>query len=229
MGRLSGRYKECPCGERFWVAPYQEKNGVGKFCSKPCMYQGRAYPPAGTRPGRQPMAVPYAPGVMVVPMNHGRACIIDADDGPLAARYTWREGPGNHTDYANTDMLKTGSTTDRFVQSMHRLFLGLDFGDKRQGDHINGNGLDNRRANLRIAPNGQRQNGLNRGPNRGGSSRFKGVFWNKQAGRWTASIKAGEIVWRHNFAGEAEAARAYDDKARELHGEFAYLNFPDER
>ncbi len=91
-------------------------------------------------------------------------------------------------------------------------------------DHIDGNGLNNRRFNLRICTH--QQNQANRGP-RGGSSQFVGVLRHKD--KWEAGIRyRGEYFYLGLFDDEVEAAKARDRKAYELHGQCAYLNFPDD-
>jgi hypothetical protein len=103
---------------------------------------------------------------------------------------------------------------------MHRLFAGAPGMDV---DHINGNGLDNRRCNLRPAT--RSQNNMNRAKRRG-VSKFKGV--SPKRGKWRAYLKTGKK--QHNlgvFESEYDAARAYDVKAKEMFGEFARVNFPE--
>ena len=92
-------------------------------------------------------------------------------------------------------------------------------------DHISGDGLDNRKQNLRICT--QAENNLNRRrvtfP--GKTSRFKGVCWSKYDNAWLASIKRDYVTHTLGlFADEADAAMAYDKAALELHGEFARTN-----
>jgi len=93
-------------------------------------------------------------------------------------------------------------------------------------DHINSNGLDNRKANVRFAT--AQQNCWNQRKQRGNSSsKYKGVHWEKKRNQWRARITfKGRVVRRGRFETEQEAAKAYDGKARELFGEFASLNFP---
>ncbi len=94
-------------------------------------------------------------------------------------------------------------------------------------DHINHNGLDNRKANLRAVS--MTQNNWNRRKQRGEfTSRYKGVHFDKESGKWGSSIKCkGKQIIIDWFDDEVSAAKAYDKKAKELFGEYAYLNFPD--
>lgn len=100
---------------------------------------------------------------------------------------------------------------------MHRLVLGLEDGDERYGDHINGDRLDNRRSNLRVLTS--RTNGQNRASHEG-SSRFRGVT-RLPDGRWRAGCNIdGRWVWCGAFETEQEAAEAAR-RARAVHQPFA--------
>lgn len=89
-------------------------------------------------------------------------------------------------------------------------------------DHINGNGLDNRRENLRLAT--ARENALNSRP-RKGRSKFKGVYLDTLRGNWYVQIRAkGRGRYVGSFWSELDAARAYNKAALEHYGEFARLN-----
>lgn len=89
-------------------------------------------------------------------------------------------------------------------------------------DHINHDTLDNRRCNLRVCTN--QQNSMNQRPQAGKSSKYKGV---SKTIKYQASISYnGKSIHLGVFDDEIEAAKAYDVKAKELFGEFAYLNFP---
>jgi hypothetical protein len=109
--------------------------------------------------------------------------------------------------------------------SMHREILGLGPGQP-EVDHRNGNGLDNRRGNLRLATVQQNRFNCTR-LKRNGSSEYRGVSWNKDARKWMAFIqKDRRNKWLGSFLSEVDAALAYDEAAKALFSEFAALNFP---
>ncbi len=94
-------------------------------------------------------------------------------------------------------------------------------------DHWNRESIDNRIENLRVVT--RTQNNCNRGPERGGTSPYKGVCWNTQMGKWQAKIALNRRVQHLGFhTHPQEAALAYDFAARQLHGSFAFTNCPDE-
>jgi len=105
---------------------------------------------------------------------------------------------------------------------MHRLILNAPQGVVI--DHINGDGLDNRRSNLRLTDaSGNQANRQFKLP--GASSRFKGVTWNRSAGKWQAAIKVqGRSLHLGLFETEWDAAQAYDCAAREYFGDLAFVN-----
>lgn len=146
-----------------------------------------------------------------IPLTQGFVALVDDEDYPVLRQIEWCAARRPHTTYA-----RNASTL------MHRLILSGPDGDV---DHRNGNGLDNRRANLRVTT--RRLNNANARP-RSGSSAFKGVSWDAARARWTAGISAGGGKRRSlgRFDDEQEAALAYDQAARDAYGAFAALNFP---
>jgi hypothetical protein len=109
---------------------------------------------------------------------------------------------------------------------LHRIIMGLTDPEIKV-DHINGDGLDNRRANLRSGTQGQ--NLKNRSIQKGNKSGYKGSYFDKQANKWRANISIdNKTKYIGLFDTVEETARAYDKKAKEHYGEFAKLNFPDE-
>jgi hypothetical protein len=150
-----------------------------------------------------------------IPLGDGLFATVDADDYVMVSKYKWYAKRHGATIYATC--LREGR-----VVYMHRMIMGA-----RRGtivDHIDGNGLNNRRCNLRVCTH--QQNRANRG-SCGGSSRFVGVYWNGK--RWQAGMRCrGKYYYLGVFDDQVEAAKARDRKAFELHGEYAYLNFPEE-
>jgi hypothetical protein len=149
----------------------------------------------------------------------GKFTVIDKADYELVKNYRWC--------YQNQGYVIAGTGEGAKTIMLHRLLLGLK-DPKLQGDHIDGNGLNNRRSNIRIATPVQNHQ------NRAGSSltRYKGVYANLVRGGGVEYIVIlyinGEQVKIGTYSTAEEAARAYDKKAREIYGEFAWLNFPDE-
>lgn len=95
--------------------------------------------------------------------------------------------------------------------------------DNMQIDHKNDNGLDNRKLNLRVCTSGQ--NAQNRPSQKGASSKFKGVSWSKKKKKWRSVLHQNDkSIHIGYYDNEIEAACAYDKAAKELFGEFAYLN-----
>jgi hypothetical protein len=147
----------------------------------------------------------------------GRKFLIDDADLPLLAGYNCYAHPAPNTTYV---MLKLRGDERRTYVKLHKRITGWI-----KTDHRNGNGLDNRRENLREATTSQ--NNRNRRPNIG--FKFKGVTFKKREGRWAAQICVdGKKIWGGYHPHPFAAASAYDVLAKKYHGEFALVNFPDE-
>jgi hypothetical protein len=153
-----------------------------------------------------------------IPLTQGLVALIDEADAAMALARKWYAGRSGRTFYAQrTDLAADGS---RLTVRLHTFLTGW-----RYVDHINGNGLDNRRANLREAEH--RQNLMNQRRPRHNTSGFKGVTLNKRTGKWEAQIlPQGRHIRLGSFEDPEEAARAYDAAALLHFGEFARLNFP---
>lgn len=162
-----------------------------------------------------------------VPLTRGAIAVIDDDDAErvLAKRWYVVVKSGQVVRYAGHGWKENGKIHQI---RMHRFILGLVPGDGVVVDHVNSDGLDNRRCNLRhcsLSENTQNRRKFN--PT---SSRFKGVSfdWRCPARPWRATIGSnGSFISIGRFEDEAEAARAYDAAARGIFGEFAKTNFDD--
>ena len=109
---------------------------------------------------------------------------------------------------------------------LHYLVLGLTPINRVTFiDHIDGDTWNNRKSNLRVCSNSE--NLCNRGLASNNKSGYKGVYWRKHRQKWEAEIGKDRVQYHLGFYDDiVEAAKAYDAKARELHKEFAYQNFP---
>jgi len=148
---------------------------------------------------------------------------IDRSKVPLVQAFTWRVVKHPRVKYCVTTMTTFGR---RQQIQIARMVLGLQFGDSREPDHKNRNGLDNRAKNLRIAT--PQQNGFHRQVSRNktsaSSSRYKGVSRN-MSGNWRATITYNQTAMHlGTFRSERQAALVYNRKARELYGKWALVN-----
>lgn len=140
---------------------------------------------------------------------------IDECDVELFKKYIWHIHGGKNTDYLRGYIpLKRKDGLKYF----HRLVL--DTPRDREVDHINGNGLDNRRNNLRICT--RSQNNANRKVVQSKTSSFKGVHFEACTKKWRAEITCNNVHYRlGRFLNQDDALKAYKNKALELFGEYA--------
>jgi hypothetical protein len=152
-----------------------------------------------------------------IPLSQGKVALVDAEDyDRLVSMGRWHLHSGG---YAAKSYRHPGGRSD--VVFMHRVILNAPKGV--EVDHINGDKLDNRKANLRIAD--RYGNARNTRKIRVGTSRYKGVCWKRRSDRWYASIKAnGRHVFLGHFDTEEDAARVYNEAAKRYFGDFARLN-----
>ena len=169
-----------------------------------------------------------AEGIVEIQLSQGQVAIIDAEDSRRVLRYRWyahKDKKANGSWYAWTKTRKRKIGLRRRVK-LHRFILLAP--EDIEVDHVDGDGLNNRRCNLRLAT--RKQNRSNTGPLPNSSSGFKGVTWEKPRSRnargyWRAQIKQnGRNRHLGQFQTEEEAAAAYDAAASKAFGEFAWLN-----
>jgi hypothetical protein len=152
-----------------------------------------------------------------IPLTKGKEALVDDDDYEECMEMRWCAKLSNHTVWyaARTETDEHG----RYDLYLHNFIMQPRDGERI--DHIDRDGLNCQRHNMRVAT--WSQNSANRIlPN---SSGFRGVSLTPQ-GRYRAVIRKDGLlrsIGTYNTA--EEAARAYDKKARELHGEFATVNF----
>lgn len=154
-----------------------------------------------------------------IPLSGGFTALVDAEDFERVAAYRWHPRKSGKHIYAQTGFRRPGGKSTTL--QMHHLILPQQLGV--EVDHRDGNGLDNRRTNLRYASRSQNQ--ANTVFARRNSSGFKGVRRHKYGKLWQARISyENKQMYLGSFFIPEDAARAYDAKATELFGEFARLN-----
>jgi hypothetical protein len=163
------------------------------------------------------MTLPLFPSYREIPLTLGQVALVSPEDFDHLSNFNWqaRWSKACNTFYAQR---VTSVTEGRYCFMMHRQILNLTKGNRSQADHINHNGLDNRRCNLRIVT--VSQNNIHR-RTRVGSSGYRGVCWHKLNNRWVSSIKCGgKQIHLGYFLTAKEASQAYEEAASRLHGEY---------
>ncbi len=155
-----------------------------------------------------------------IPLSRGLVALVDDEDyGRISSAGSWHALPNGRTHYARRNYWQEARC---FTVLMPALITGLTY-----VDHANGDGLDNRRENLREASHGQ--NMANKRLYRNNTSGYKGISWQNNRRRWQARIwVAGRFKSLGTYSLPEDAARAYDAAALRYFGEFARLNFPQE-
>jgi hypothetical protein len=165
----------------------------------------------------------YGHAVRLIPLDQGKYAIVDVDDYERLAKYKWQLHSNGHTFYAFRSSTTADATKGQRVW-MHREVIDIPEG--LVCDHINRKGLDDRKANVRPAT--RSQNSCNARKRAKTSSRYRGVSRDAMSNRYRAQIKVnGRNIYLGMFDDQEQAAKAYDAAAKEYHGEFAVLNFPD--
>jgi HNH endonuclease/AP2 domain len=150
--------------------------------------------------------------VRTILFDTGQVALVDDEDYDALSRYRW------------TLKRCRGNVYAQAVFVMHRFILGTPDG---QIDHVDGDGLNNQRSNLRLAT--AAQNAQNRRTRSDNGSGYKGVTQSRSHGRpidrWIARIGTGKRSYLGSFSTPEDAAIAYDEAARSAYGDFARTNF----
>ena len=151
----------------------------------------------------------------VVQLNQGKTALVDDDDFERVSKFTWFACKNRYTFYAQTKKNKK-------TIMLHRLICDCPKG--YVVDHINGDGLDNRKCNLRIVS--MSINAINSKIYSHNTSGIKGVYFHQQRQKWIAQMgyhKDGKkkTLYLVAFDNRDSAATAYRQAVEELHGQDA--------
>ncbi|HEV3223889.1 MAG TPA: HNH endonuclease [Puia sp.] len=153
-----------------------------------------------------------------IPLTKGKFAIIDFEDLEFVMRYKWHLGSRIRSQYA---IKVLGKGDGKKYLRMHNYIMNCPNG--KVVDHIDGDGLNNKKANLRICDDGQ--NKCNRKKSSTTKNRFKGAIFRERNNRWICQIThKKKRYYVGEFKTEIEAAQAYNKKAKELFGDFSNLN-----
>ena len=149
-----------------------------------------------------------------IKLTKNQFALVDDEDFEFLNQWKWQANKSRDTFYAQRSDNKNGKQKHIF---MHRLLLPCE---NTMVDHINRNGLDNQKHNLRTCNHSQNA------ANAKFRKKYKGTYLVKGKNKFRASIMQNNKTYRLGyFKTEIDAAKAYDKKAKELYGEFASLNF----
>ena len=156
-----------------------------------------------------------------IPLTQGKFAIVDDEDYDYLMQWKWQARKSHRTYYAvRTCYCFPPNKATRHTIRMHRVIMDVPQG--KETDHINHDGLDNRKQNIRVCT--RVENGRNQRPRKNTSSRYKGVSVFET--QWRAQIgHNGKKKHIGLYRSEVDAAKAYDKEAKRLFGEFAYVNF----
>lgn len=159
-----------------------------------------------------------------IPLSRGMVAKISPEDEEWVRKYNWFANRSHQDSYYATRNYRDENGKKK-KGVLHREIMKPPPG--MMVDHISRDTLDNRRCNLRLATPAQNARNIKK-PKHGVTSKYKGVSWNRNAGKFECSIRVnGKRKYLGLFESEFLAAKRYDMAAKELHGCFASINFPE--
>lgn len=145
--------------------------------------------------------------------------LVDDEDYEWLNQWKWSLLKSGYA-RRNIAISKNGRVVRQKTILMHRQLLNAPKG--MEVDHINHDKLDNRKANIRLAT--KQENAFNR-ESINPTSGYKGVYWQSHTGNWRVIIVVdGKSKYYGGYKTKEEAAKVYNEAAKECHGKFAYLN-----
>ena len=206
IAKKTGTYNTCLyCGTNF----YKHLESTRKFCSKKCYYSWLI-----SENRKNLISRPTNPIVdgttKYIELTKGKVTIVDSSFYDYLNQFKWHA--------VNMGGYRAYRRDGKKLIAMSRDILDAPVG--KVVDHINHNTLDNRLQNLRICT--EAENHYNKIISSLNTSGYKGVTWHRGAKKWRVRVNGNHIGF---FYDKLTAARAYDDAASKIHGEFAHLNF----
>lgn len=166
-------------------------------------------------------------GTKLVELSRGMWALVD-EAFPVQYKYSYCPPGHRRTGYAFRTVHGDKVENRKLHHDVREWELGRTVPSSEQVDHINNNGLDNRASNLRFVENSLSVHSRPKSRGHRGSpcsSRYKGVYWASDRGKWRAYIMRNRVqTWLGQYDTEEEAARAYNEAATRLYGEYADVN-----
>jgi hypothetical protein len=157
-----------------------------------------------------------------IELSQGKFAMVDDEDFEFLSQWKWSAVKKDDNKFYAVRGVWVTEKKNNIIVYMHRVLLGIPTLNI-EGDHADGDTLNNQKYNLRISTSSQ--NKANRYSHRNASSKYLGVSWSNTRKKWAVQIcKDRKTKFLGYFDNEVDAALAYNKKASEVHGEFAKLN-----
>ena len=152
-----------------------------------------------------------------IKLTQNKYALVDDNDFEELNKFKWHALKDENTFYTGRKIWDKKTKKQKYI-TMHRVIMKTPKG--KETDHIDNNGLNNQRSNLRIVTHSQNQ--MNKGMSKNNTSGFKGVSWDKNSKKWLALIRFnGKQIYLGVYTTKEEASEAYIKACIKYHGEFA--------